>query len=375
MSDKNSIGIGVIGLGMGGAHARRLAAGEINGAHLAAVCDLDAGRCAQFADTAQFQDVGDMLKQDGVQAVIVATPHFAHVPLSQQALEAGRHVLVEKPLAVHKADCEAAIAVADEHPDLIFAEMFNQRTDPLYKKLKSLIDNGELGEIRRVNWIITNWFRSDAYYASGGWRATWHGEGGGVLVNQCPHNLDLLQWLCGMPSKVRAYCHFGKYHDIEVEDEVTAYLEYPNGATGVFITSTGEAPGTNRLEIAAENGKVVVENGSLSWTRNEVPMSQHCRESEQRFGGPATWDITIPVGNSDAQHKMVLQHFVDAIHGTGEIIADAREGIRSVELANAMLLSSLLDQTVSLPMDSVVFGQELAKLIEQSPKTPHKQNA
>ena len=251
--------------------------------------------------------------------------------------------------------------------------MFNQRTNPLYKKLKQLIVDGELGELRRVNWIITDWFRSEAYYASGGWRATWHGEGGGVLVNQCPHQLDLLQWLCGMPSKIRAFCHLGKYHEIEVEDEVTAYLEYPNGATGVFVTSTGEAPGTNRLEIIGEMGKVVVADGTLRWTRNEIPMSQYNKETEQRFGGPATWNIEIPVANGEPEHRVVLQQFANKINGTGELVADAREGINSVELANAMLLSSVKDKTVQLPMDSVEFGQVLSELIESSPRTPQKQ--
>ena len=373
-SSTDSVGIGIIGLGMGGGHARRLIDGEIKGGHLAAVCDLDADRLAKYEGIPQFTDIAEMLKTDDVQAVIIATPHFAHVPLAKQAMDAGKHVLVEKPLAVHKADCEAAIAYADEHPDLIFAEMFNQRTNPLYKKLKQLIDDGELGELRRVNWIITDWFRSDAYYASGGWRATWHGEGGGVLVNQCPHQLDLLQWLCGMPSKIRASCHFGKYHDIEVEDEVTAYLEYPNGATGVFITSTGEAPGTNRLEIVGEMGKVIVESGKLSWTRNEIPTSKHCRETESRFGGPPTWNIEIPVGGGEPEHRVVIQQFVNHISGNGPLVADGREGIHSVELANAMLLSSIKQDTVDLPIDSVEFGKALNDLIEASPKTPQTTN-
>ncbi len=375
MSENNTIRIGIIGLGMGGGHARRLINNEIKNGELGAVCDLNPERLKAYEGIAQYTDVAEMLEKADIDAVIVATPHFAHVPLSKQCFDAGKHVLVEKPLAVHKKDCESAIEAADKHPELVFGEMFQLRTDPVYKKLKSLIDSGELGEIRRINWIITAWFRTYSYYASGDWRATWHGEGGGVLLNQCPHNLDLLQWLFGMPTKIRAHCHFGKYHDIEVEDDVTAYLEYPNGATGVFIASTGEAPGTDRLEITAENGRVVLENGKLEWIRNEIPMSQFCRETDQGFAKPPTWDVSIPIPNSNAGHGVVLQQFVNKINNEGELIADAREGINSVELGNAMLLSSQLDKTIGLPMDSEVFATELARLIDASPKTPHNQNA
>ncbi len=372
-SGLSDVRVGVIGLGMGSGHARRLLQGEIQGASLGAVCDLDPERCVAFADVPSYQDVAVFLSEAAIDAVIVATPHFSHVPLALQAFAASKHVLVEKPLAVQKSDCERIIQEADAHPELVFAEMFNQRTNPLYIKLKQLIDDGELGELRRINWIITDWFRTESYYASGGWRATWHGEGGGVLVNQCPHNLDLLQWLCGMPSKLRSFCHLGKYHDIEVEDEVTSYLEYPNGATGIFVTSTGEAPGTNRLEIIGERGKVVVENNAIQWTRNEVPMSDFSRDTEQRFGGPATWDISIPVAANDSEHKAVLQQFVSRIQGVGTLVADGREGIHSVELANAMLLSSELDKTIDLPMSSAEFSALLEKLIAQSPKTPSKE--
>ena len=218
-----------------------------------------------------------MIRSGDVDAVLIATLHYDHTTIGIDALQQGIHVLVEKPISVHVADAQKLIA-AHTDPKVVFAAMFNQRTDPKYIRTKRLIESGELGEIRRVQWTITDWFRPEAYYASGGWRATWKGEGGGVLLNQCPHNLDLLQWLCGMPIKMPAFCRLGKYHNIEVDDEVTAYFEYPNGATGVFITTTGEAPGTNRLEIVGDRGKVVLESGKITFTRTEVPVAQFSRQ-------------------------------------------------------------------------------------------------
>jgi len=280
-------------------------------------------------------------------------------------LQAGRHVLVEKPIAVHKADAERFLA-AYTNEKLVFAAMFNQRTDPFYLKIRELVRNGELGEVRRVNWTITNWFRTEAYYASSEWRATWAGEGGGVLLNQSPHNIDLLQWIFGMPARVRAFCGLGRYHNIEVEDDVTAYFEYPNGATAVFITSTGEAPGTNRLEIAAERGRLVYENDALTFLRNEVPTTEFSRTSAKPFDAPACTEIKFPLQGHGGQHVAVLQNFVDAILDGTPLIAPAPEGLHSVELANAMLYSSLTKQTVELPLDAAAYEQTLKGLIANS---------
>jgi predicted dehydrogenase len=264
---------------------------------------------------------------------------------------------------VHRADCERLIAAHEAHPELVFAAMFNQRTIKAHIRMKELVAKGELGEIRRINWIVTDWFRTDSYYASGGWRATWAGEGGGVLLNQCPHNLDLLQWITGMmPNQVRAFCNFGKRHEIEVEDEVTAYLEYPNGATGVFITTTGEAPGTNRLEIVGERGKLIFEGQeNLKFVRNEVPMGEFCRTAAGGFDKPETWNVEIHADRSGPQHQGITQNFVDAILDGTPLIARAEEGIRSVEIANAMLLSTFLDRTVTLPIDGALYEKELKK--------------
>jgi len=244
--------------------------------------------------------------------------------------------------------------------------MFNQRTDPRYIRLKGLIDSGELGKINRVQWTITDWFRTFTYYASGGWRATWAGEGGGVLLNQCPHQLDLWQWLFGMPESVRAHIELGRFHDIEVEDDVTAYLRYKDGMSGVFITTTGEAPGTNRLEIAAERGKVIVEGTTIEWTRNETETLEHSKTTEKAFGKPGTWNIEIPHHGTGEQHVGIMKNFANAILHGEELIAPASEGIHSVELANSMIQSGLEDRTVSMPLDAPAYEVLLKENIATS---------
>jgi predicted dehydrogenase len=223
-----------------------------------------------------------------------------------------------------------------------------------------------LGEVVRVCWLITDWYRTEAYFASGGWRATWKGEGGGVLLNQCLHNLDTLAWLLGQPARVRGFCQLGRYHQIEVEDNVTAYLEYPNGATGVFVTSTGEAPGTNRFEIAGTRGKVVLEHNKLTFTRNEVDMIEFSRTAKVGFAKPEVWHVDIPFTDAPMPHAIVMQNFVDAILDGTPLIAPGAQGIWSVELANAMLYSSLLGQTVELPLDSAAYEAKLKQLIAES---------
>jgi predicted dehydrogenase len=351
---------------MGSNHARDVKNNTKN-AVLAAVCDIAPGRAQQIAGQLgckAFTDSDTLIGSGEVDAVIVATPHYAHTTIGAAALRKGLHVLVEKPISVHKADCERLIA-AHKSTKQVFAAMFQMRTVNRYIKLKQLVQDGTLGELRRVNWIITNWFRSEAYYRSGGWRATWRGEGGGVLLNQCPHNLDLLQWICGMPETVRGFCSLGKYHDIEVEDEVTAYLTYKNGATGVFVTTTGEAPGTNRFELCGENGKIVVEDESIRFIRNEVPTTKFNRTTKHSFATPPVWHVDI-AANGGGQHAIIIQNFVDAISTGAPLIAPAEEGINSVQLANAMLYSSLTGKTVNLPLNSAAYERTLKGLIERS---------
>jgi predicted dehydrogenase len=367
-----SVKLGIVGMGaMGAIHAQSVIDGNIPRCKLTAVCDSRAERLQRFSSAESFLSVDDFLRSSDTDAVLIATPHYSHTTIGIQALETGRHVLVEKPISVHKSDAERLIA-AHRGSDQVFAAMFNQRTDPYFLKLRHLARSGGLGTIRRVNWTITNWFRTEAYYQSSDWRATWEGEGGGVLLNQCPHNLDLFQWIFGMPARVRAFCHFGRYHDIEVEDDVAAYLEYESGMTAIFIASTGEAPGTNRLEVTAELGKVVIENDQFLFTRNEVPMTEFAQTDPGRFSAPAIWEIKIPMEGHGPQHNGILANFVAAILDKASLLAPAREGLCSLELANAFLLSTLESQTVQLPIDGARFELHLKNLIASSTRQKPK---
>ncbi len=358
--------VGVVGVGiMGGSHATRFQKGEIARARLGAICDIDPAQRAKWNGVPTFASADELIASKTVDALVIATPHYAHTTIGIAGLKAGLHVLVEKPISVHKADCERLIA-AHRGRKQVFSAMFQLRTEPHFRRLRQLIQAGELGRIQRFNWIITNWFRSEAYYASGGWRATWAGEGGGVLMNQCPHNLDMLQWLVGLPKRVRAFCHLGKYHHIEVEDDVTAYLEFANGATGVFVTTTGEAPGTNRLEIGGTRGKIVLENGQLTFVRNEIPSDEFNRTTKGLFDRPSVWNVDIPVQGSGGGHREILQNFVNAILDGTPLIAPAAEGQASVELANAMLWSSLTGRTIELPFSAAGYERQLKKLIAGS---------
>src|SRR6478752_4392547 len=258
-----NVRLGIVGLGnIGKFHTGYLLEGKISRCELAAVSDAYAPSLEAFKAKGipTFEKCEDMIRSGTIDAIVIATPHFLHTTIGIDALKNGLHIMVEKPISAHKADAERLIATAQQHPKQVFAGMFQMRVEPRYQKIRKLIQNGELGDLVRINWIITDWFRTEAYYASGGWRATWKGEGGGVLLNQCLHQLDMLQWLCGMPARVRGFCQLGRFHNIEVEDNVAAYLEYPNGATGTFVSSTGEAPGTNRFEIVGTRGKILLAN-------------------------------------------------------------------------------------------------------------------
>ena len=367
MSTTRNVRLGIIGMGnMGKFHADYLLAGKVSRAELAAVCSTSPAKLESYKAVQIFDDGEKLIRSGAVDAVVIATPHYQHTSLGIAAFEAGVHVMVEKPISAHKADAERLIAVRRKHPKLVFGAMFQFRTEPRYTKIQKLIQSGELGDIVRINWIITDWYRTEAYYASGGWRATWKGEGGGVLLNQCLHQLDTLQWLVGMPARVRGFCQIGRFHNIEVEDNVSIFMEWKNGATGVFVSSTGETPGTNRFEIVGTRGKVVLENGKLTFTRNDADMIEFSKSAKTGFAKPETTEENIPIENAPAPHAALMQNFVDAILDGTPLMVPGEEGIHSVELANVMLYSSLINQTVELPMDSAAFETKLQQLIADS---------
>lgn len=365
------IRVGVIGVGnVGTMHARNVYQNKIAGMKLVAICDIRESRLAycrgQFDNISCYKNYMELLKGSVVDAVVIAAPHPLHVTIAVEALQAGLHVLVEKPIGVTLKEAQKLVSIA-EQSNKIFAIMFNQRTNQLFQKARSIVKEGLLGELKRSIWIVTNWYRTQQYYDSGDWRATWSGEGGGILMNQAPHNLDLWQWICGMPETVRAFCTVGKYHNIEVEDEATIYTTYKNGATGVFITTTGEYPGTNRLEIIGDKGKIVLEQGLLKWWRMEQSEREVCFSA-------ATGSPKIPYEyqefsydeNQDG-HTIILQNFANAILHGEPLISPGRDGILQLELSNAAYLSEWLGNSkISLPMDSEMFDSLLKEHCQNS---------
>ncbi len=356
--------LGIIGIGgMGTNHANGIVKGLVPNMELTAVADIREAR-RQWAkenlpeNISIFGDGMELITSGTCEAVLIATPHYLHPHFAIQGMEHGLHVLIEKPAGVYTKQVREMNEVA-EKCDRVFGIMLNQRTNCVYRKLHDMIQSGELGQMKRVNWIITDWYRTQSYYDAADWKATWDGEGGGVLLNQSPHQLDLLQWLCGLPVKVRAFCHEGKWHNIEVEDDVTAYMEFENGATGVFVTTTADAPGTNRLELTFEMGKIVCEHDKLVFHKLAANERQFCMTEAEGFKKPDSTCIELETDGKNEQHIGVFKAFADRILYGTPMVAEGVEGIRGLTLSNAMHLSSWLDETVSIPFDEELFLQKL----------------
>jgi predicted dehydrogenase len=367
------IRFGIIGLGnMGSQHAAYLYAGDIEGAVLGAICDIKQSRLdyakEAYPDVALFGDYKEMLASGTCDVVLIATPHYMHPVIAIDAFNAGLNVISEKPVGVYTKAVFPMIEAAKKSGKM-FGVMFNQRTNPVYRKMREIVQSGELGELKRMVWIITDWYRTQYYYDSGDWRATWAGEGGGVLLNQCPHNLDLWQWIFGMPKSVTSFCEYGKYHNIEVEDDVTAYAKYENGATAVFITTTGECPGTNRLEISGSKGKLVAEGNTLTWTKLKVDEREYCFNATNGFSQPESETVVLtPEYEMKEQHRGITQNVTNHLLHGEPLIAEGYEGINGLTLSNAIMLSTWKNRTVELDEPTLAdeFYAELKKKIDGS---------
>lgn len=366
------IRLGIIGIGnMGTNHSNLILEGKVTGFELVAIADTNAERREWFKknvkeDVICFEDAIEMLDSGEIEACLIAVPHYDHARYAIACMKRNIHVMVEKPAGVYTKQVREMNEEAKKHQGVVFGMMFNQRTNCIYRKMKELVQSGVYGKIRRTNWIITNWYRSQAYYDSGDWRATWSGEGGGVLLNQCPHQLDLWQWICGMPVKVQTHMHFGLWHDIEVEDDVTTYVEYENGATGVFVTSTGDAHGTNRFEIQLEKAKIVAEDEKLTVLEYEMTEPEFSATNEIPFGVVPAKEVELELDGRNEQHVGVLNAWAGAILNGTPLVAEGSEGINGLMLSNAMHLSAFLGKEVQLPIDEDLYYEELKKRIATS---------
>ena len=341
--------LAVVGIGrMGSRHARNIAKGAIKGARLVAVCDVDSQKLKDFGEkfkVAVYSDLQDMLSKEDLDGVIIATPHYSHVELAKSCINKGVNTLVEKPISVTVKEAKQLIDTLEQNPNVIGAMMFNQRTNRMYRKAKQLIDSGAIGKVQRVNFIVTDWYRTQFYYDMGGWRASWSGEGGGTLINQCVHQLDVLQWLVGMPKSVLAYCST-KNRNITTENDVTAVMRYDEFDC-VFTASTHEVPGTNRLEIAADKGKIVVEKFKMNYYLNQKSESQINQLSTRDYGNKAD--------KKSKKHKLS--------YGLGRMIYDGIYG------QQARIITNFVQALESKSKDALI-----AKL-EEAQGTPQTQEA
>jgi predicted dehydrogenase len=376
-----TVRLGIIGLGaQGSMYAKFISEGLVPNMEIGAIADSDPAKAAVVeADYGVpfFTDYIQMLDSGAVDAVVTCVPHYLHPEIGINALARDVHALVEKPAGVYTKQVKALNDFAATKPELTFGIMFNQRNNPLYIKIKEIVDSGEIGKIRRTNWIITTWWRPQGYYDQSAWRATWGGEGGGVLVNQAPHQLDLLQWICGVPKSVYAKVAYGFRRNIAVEDEVTAVVDYGDGATGVFVTATHDLVGTDRFEILGDQGKIVVEGSKIATVtrlvkpEREISDGMDSADVRKLFTGQFNTEelYTQEVIEFDsvwgAQHSGVLQNFAANILDGTPLLAPGSDGINGVRLANAIHLSSWTGQEVSLDFDEDDYLAELNKRISE----------
>lgn len=359
---------GIIGAGNQGSSyiVKHFDTGNAKNAIVTAVCDVNPAKIEALKarttnqNIVYFTDYLALLDSGLCDAVLIETPHYLHPEMVMACLSRGVHVISEKPAGVYTKQVREMNAAA-EKSDTVFGMMFNQRTNCLYRKMREIVQAGGIGELQRVTWIITNWYRTRQYYDSGSWRATWSGEGGGVLINQCPHQIDLVQWVVGeMPVEVSAHCRYGGWHDIEVEDDVTAYFRYKNGATGVFITTTGEAPGTNRFEISGTMGKLLCENNQLYWYKNSVDSKVWSETSPDGYKKPPFEVIEVETDGENPQHVGIINNFTAALRGEEPLFVAGVDGINGVELMNAMELSGWNNgEHITLPIDEERYLREL----------------
>lgn len=363
----NEVRFGVIGLGgMGSGHCRMLQ--DIPESRLAAVCDtnpITLEKLSQQYSVPAYSTHQELFESGTVDAVIIATPHYFHGPIAEDAFANGIHVLSEKPLSVTVAAADGMIAAAKKS-GLKFGVMYQMRSEPRSRAAHRIVSSGALGEIYRTS-LVMGWYRSQAYYNSGGWRATWAGEGGGVLINQAPHYLDLFSWLGGLPTSLKGETRT-RLHDIEVEDEAFATLEYANGAHGYLYASTTEAPEHNQIEICGDRGKIVMHGHSLRHFTIDGSIREITETTTEMWGSPRAveQDTQMPGEEAIRGHSAITANFARAILHGEKLMAPGEDGLPAVELINAIILSGHTGERVTLPVDRFAYNELITHLKQTS---------
>ena len=369
MGNPDHIRFGVIGVGvMGGMHADILTNDDDPRFSLAAIADIDTAKARKVgakADVPWFATGEEMIASGLCDAVIVATPHYWHAPLTIRAARTGLHVMCEKPLSSTVGHARAMITECKKRK-VKLGVMLHQRARADMTTVKKLIDSGAIGEVFRAQLICSNWFRTQAYYDSGAWRGTWDGEGGGVLINQAPHHLDLYQWIAGMPKKVLGLIST-RCHKIEVEDCANFLLDYEDGKVGYIYTTTAEEPGYEEFMICGDKGTIVIGDEGVKLGKLAMPVSQHIFASGDAGAGGAEqgieWTTVEPEGPSGG-HIDVTRGFVEWIL-TGKKpfdFADGKQALNELELSNAMHLAGYRNKVVALPVDAAEMERLMSSL-------------
>jgi len=356
---------GIVGTGgMGSGHARTMQG--IEEIRLAAVCDIApdvANSVGEEYNVPYMTDYHDLVDLDEVDALIVATPHYFHPEVVVYALEQGKPVISEKPIAVTVAAADAMVEAA-QRTGTPFGVMHQTRTEAIWRAAGEITNSGRLGALYRTMMIYAT-FRSQAYYDSAGWRATWKGEGGGVLINQAPHSIDRFTWLGGLPSKVTAVTQT-RGHVIEVEDVAGAMLEYANGATGYIYCSTTEAPTSEIMEFSGEKGKLrIVDDQIRFW---EIPDGVHgfSDSSPEMWAHPEMSEVPVEIPEGERGHGAILRNFARHLLYGEDLLSPGVEGLKTVEMINAIIMSGGTGQSVDVPVDRAKYDAYLAELVATS---------
>lgn len=362
MTDK--IRVALVGVGvMGSKYADMIVSGEVKNMVLTGVVarNLKAQEWAAILVNAEglhpnvYRDVDDMFAHaDDFDAVIIVTPHKTHEEIAVRAFELGKHVLCDKPAGATIGQAQNMTAASKQY-DKVYGMIFHQHRYPKYLYIKQALENGELGELKRMLMVNSRYFRTAHYHQSGSWRSSWNGEGGGALINQGAHILDIWQWLFGMPQKIYAEIPFGKYNEFKVDDEATISMRYENGATGVFMLTTGEAVWQERLEIVGTKGRMLLEDDILHIYRYSKDSTEYiATEDVNSREHLAITEEVINFGKAEEPYVEILENFAEAvISGDSSIlIAPGEEAINQLMLTNGAYCSAWKGMPVCLPLDA-----------------------
>ena len=358
----------IVGYGnMGGQYAEKIYNGKIKGLSLYGIlCRNQPGQQKireSMPEVTVFPNEESMFQaRENFDALIITTPHKEHVRVVERAQQAGLHVLCEKPLGVTVEECEA---LSYEDTGTVNAMIFNWRAREVYRQVYEYIHSGKLGRLTQVIWVANFWYRPAYYHHASGWRSSWSGEGGGLLINQCQHLLDMWNWLFGQPCEVSARLGYGCYSDIDVDDKASLFFRHENGMWGTFLSSSGDSPGTNRLEILGEMGKLVVEdNRYFTIYKNEISTTEVSKTSQEMYPKIPYVEERREVEQTESEYTVILQNFIDAMEGREKPLAALCDGRRALENCNAAYLSDWQQKPLQIPCDCKAYDFELQKKIQ-----------